>query len=62
MRRYRKNNLICDKIVTKNFHVITFQDKLELRYNALNQITLWGPSGEISDYAAKQWAGNLWNT
>uniref|UniRef100_A0A093V078 Alpha-N-acetylglucosaminidase n=1 Tax=Talaromyces marneffei PM1 TaxID=1077442 RepID=A0A093V078_TALMA len=26
-------------------------------YNARNQITLWGPNGEISDYASKQWAG-----
>ncbi|XP_075981829.1 alpha-N-acetylglucosaminidase-like [Anticarsia gemmatalis] len=24
--------------------------------NARNQITLWGPKGEISDYACKQWA------
>ncbi|XP_041968860.1 alpha-N-acetylglucosaminidase [Aricia agestis] len=24
--------------------------------NARNQITLWGPTGEISDYACKQWA------
>ncbi|KAK5120226.1 hypothetical protein LTR85_006432 [Meristemomyces frigidus] len=26
-------------------------------YNARNQITLWGPTGQISDYASKQWAG-----
>ncbi|ESO88081.1 hypothetical protein LOTGIDRAFT_175910 [Lottia gigantea] len=26
-------------------------------YNARNQITLWGPNGEIVDYASKQWAG-----
>ncbi len=26
-------------------------------YNARNQITLWGPSGEIEDYASKQWSG-----
>ncbi|KAK6188715.1 hypothetical protein SNE40_004839 [Patella caerulea] len=26
-------------------------------YNARNQITLWGPNGEIMDYASKQWAG-----
>ncbi|TKA82717.1 hypothetical protein B0A55_01289 [Friedmanniomyces simplex] len=26
-------------------------------YNARNQITLWGPTGEISDYASKPWAG-----
>ncbi|KIW99859.1 uncharacterized protein Z518_10787 [Rhinocladiella mackenziei CBS 650.93] len=28
-----------------------------LAYNAVNQITLWGPAGEISDYASRQWAG-----
>lgn len=26
-------------------------------YNARNQITTWGPKGEIIDYAYKQWAG-----
>ena len=26
-------------------------------YNARNQITLWGPNGEIVDYASKTWAG-----
>ncbi|CAM0137119.1 hypothetical protein VKS41_008283 [Umbelopsis sp. WA50703] len=26
-------------------------------YNVRNQITLWGPLGEINDYAAKEWAG-----
>ncbi|XP_070531316.1 alpha-N-acetylglucosaminidase isoform X2 [Cardiocondyla obscurior] len=26
-------------------------------YNARNQITLWGPNGEIRDYANKQWSG-----
>ncbi|KAK3072938.1 hypothetical protein LTR53_005896 [Teratosphaeriaceae sp. CCFEE 6253] len=26
-------------------------------YNARNQLTLWGPTGQISDYASKQWAG-----
>lgn len=25
--------------------------------NARNQITLWGPSGEIADYASKEWGG-----
>ncbi|KAH9914712.1 glycoside hydrolase family 89 protein [Fomitopsis serialis] len=33
----------------------TYADYLE--YNARNQITLWGPDGEITDYASKQWAG-----
>ena len=28
-----------------------------LEYNARNQLTLWGPDGEINDYASKQWAG-----
>ena len=28
-----------------------------LEYNARNQLTLWGPSGQINDYASKQWAG-----
>lgn len=26
-------------------------------YDARNQITLWGPTGQISDYASKSWAG-----
>ncbi|KAJ5818072.1 hypothetical protein N7474_003663 [Penicillium riverlandense] len=28
-----------------------------LEYNARNQITLWGPRGEITDYASKAWGG-----
>lgn len=28
-----------------------------LEYEARNQITLWGPTGQISDYASKSWAG-----
>ncbi|OAD53228.1 Alpha-N-acetylglucosaminidase, partial [Eufriesea mexicana] len=35
-------------------------DEAEMKlyeYNARNQITLWGPSGEIRDYANKQWSG-----
>ena len=28
-----------------------------LEYNARNQLTLWGPDGEINDYASKQWSG-----
>ena len=28
-----------------------------LEYTARNQLTLWGPNGEINDYASKQWAG-----
>lgn len=26
-------------------------------FNARNQITIWGPTGQIVDYATKQWAG-----
>jgi alpha-N-acetylglucosaminidase len=26
-------------------------------FNARNQITLWGPTGQINDYAAKSWGG-----
>ncbi|KAF8452247.1 glycoside hydrolase family 89 protein [Boletus edulis BED1] len=28
-----------------------------LEYTAQNQITLWGPTGQINDYASKQWSG-----
>ncbi|XP_076252647.1 N-acetyl-alpha-glucosaminidase isoform X2 [Rhynchophorus ferrugineus] len=34
----------------------TIEEKL-YEYNARNQITLWGPFGEILDYAVKQWSG-----
>jgi Alpha-N-acetylglucosaminidase (NAGLU). len=36
-----------------------FQEKQLYEYNARNQITLWGPRGEIVDYANKQWAGKF---
>lgn len=32
-------------------------EKKLLEYNARNQITLWGPDGQIHDYASKQWCG-----
>ncbi|KOS20680.1 Alpha-N-acetylglucosaminidase [Escovopsis weberi] len=28
-----------------------------MEYEARNQVTLWGPSGQISDYASKSWSG-----
>ncbi|KZC08048.1 Alpha-N-acetylglucosaminidase [Dufourea novaeangliae] len=34
-------------------------EKLLYEYNARNQITLWGPRGEIRDYACKQWSGMI---
>ncbi|XP_034938192.1 alpha-N-acetylglucosaminidase isoform X2 [Chelonus insularis] len=33
------------------------EEKKLYEFNARNQITLWGPNGEIRDYANKQWAG-----
>lgn len=33
------------------------QEEKLFEYNARNQITLWGPFGEIMDYAVKQWSG-----
>ncbi|XP_053394344.1 alpha-N-acetylglucosaminidase-like isoform X2 [Mercenaria mercenaria] len=41
----------------KHGHTVAEQNLME--YNARNQITLWGPNGEIRDYAAKQWSGLL---
>lgn len=32
-------------------------EELLYEYNARNQITMWGPNGQIVDYAYKQWAG-----
>merc|ERR1719499_3013906 len=32
-------------------------DPRMLEFNARNQITLWGPTGQIDDYASKQWSG-----
>jgi alpha-N-acetylglucosaminidase len=34
-------------------------EEKQFEYNARNQITLWGPRGEIMDYANKQWSGNF---
>ena len=36
---------------------LTGDDKSWLEYNARNLVTLWGPNGEISNYARKQWNG-----
>jgi len=32
-----------------------------LQYNLRNQLTLWGPEGQINDYAAKHWNGLVGN-
>lgn len=33
------------------------EESSSYEFNARNQITLWGPNGEIRDYANKQWSG-----
>jgi alpha-N-acetylglucosaminidase len=35
----------------------TPEEKSLYEFNACNQVTLWGPDGQILDYAAKQWSG-----
>lgn len=35
----------------------TGRDADAREFNARNQLTLWGPRGEVLDYAAKQWSG-----
>ena len=35
----------------------TDQEAMLYEFNARNQITMWGPNGEIHDYANKMWAG-----
>lgn len=35
----------------------TPNERENFEFNARNQITLWGPNGEIVDYANKQWSG-----
>jgi alpha-N-acetylglucosaminidase len=36
---------------------MTSDNQAQYEFNARNQITLWGPNGEIVDYATKQWNG-----
>jgi alpha-N-acetylglucosaminidase len=38
--------------LSHNEELVNFLD-----YEARNQITLWGPTGQISDYASKSWGG-----
>ncbi|KAH8297970.1 hypothetical protein KR018_003236 [Drosophila ironensis] len=33
------------------------EDRRSFEFNARNQITAWGPDGQILDYACKQWSG-----
>lgn len=56
--------LDMDKILAKNKNVLfgnwlkgASQYGEQVVYGACNQVTLWGPKGEIANYAMKQWAG-----
>lgn len=33
------------------------QNAAYYEYNARNQITLWGPTGQVNDYSSRQWGG-----
>lgn len=39
----------------------TNDEKTLMNFNARNQVTLWGPNGQINDYAAKHWSGLVGN-
>lgn len=39
----------------------TEEEKFLMEFNARNQITLWGPDGQIEDYANKNWGGLVKN-
>lgn len=43
----------------KEITCFVLQEAELFEYNARNQITLWGPNGEIVDYANKQWSGRF---
>ncbi|RUS83854.1 hypothetical protein EGW08_008395 [Elysia chlorotica] len=59
------NHLLCSNerfllglwIADAHSWAVDSSEKALLEYNARNQITLWGPNGEIHDYASKQWCG-----
>lgn len=63
------NDLDAVLVTNKNFRLSTWISAARswahgnasyasyLEYNARNQVTLWGPNGEITDYASKHWAG-----
>ena len=50
---------INDALYISNIHSDQELDpnKALFEFNARNQVTLWGPIGNIDDYASKQWAG-----
>lgn len=50
-------NFLLDKWLTDARSWAKAGNAAYYEYNARNQLTLWGPDGEITDYASKQWAG-----
>uniref|UniRef100_A0A336LVK5 CSON005991 protein n=1 Tax=Culicoides sonorensis TaxID=179676 RepID=A0A336LVK5_CULSO len=48
-------NFLLGKWLDAANSISRYYDQFE--FNARNQITLWGPNGEINNYAIKQWAG-----
>ncbi|KAH8648643.1 putative alpha-N-acetylglucosaminidase [Xylariales sp. PMI_506] len=52
-----ENFLLYTWISAARATAVNSSDADFLEYNARNQVTLWGPLGEISDYASKTWSG-----
>jgi len=52
------NDFLLGKFL-KSGKEMAFDDaeRKQFEFNARNQITLWGPNGQIIDYATKQWNG-----
>jgi len=72
MKRLESLIEVADKVVATQGHMLlgkwiddarrwgkNEEEADHLEFNARNLITLWGPNGEIADYASKQWAGLL---
>lgn len=57
--RTNKHFLLGNWIKAARFLGSTSEEKDLFEYNARNQVTLWGPNGEINNYGIKQWAGLL---
>ncbi|XP_063708711.1 alpha-N-acetylglucosaminidase-like [Culicoides brevitarsis] len=55
--RTNENFLLGKWIKAARFLGSTEKEKNLFEFNARNQVTLWGPNGEISNYGIKQWSG-----
>jgi hypothetical protein len=49
------NFLLGQWLASAASYANTSEEIAGLYFNARNQITLWGPDGQINDYAAKVW-------